>query len=90
MNKKLIHNIDVAVRLRPLNKHEIDDQQAWEIKQASNADLTQWKSMSSTQPGEGQGHIIYLKNKYKVLNLNCNTNADNTQNITNRSGTALN
>jgi hypothetical protein len=62
MNKKF-ENIEVAVRLRPLNKQEknFDAEAAWDI----NARLGGGARRSMDFLANGQGRVLQLKNKHR-------------------------
>lgn len=72
-----LDNIEVAVRMRPLNQQEVTFKQdvAWEIKKgdrdssflSGNGELRR----SLEVLGEGQGRIIQLKNKFKFGLTDC-------------------
>ena len=86
MKKQMFDNIEVAVRLRPLNHLEIlnDPEGAWQIKnEASMRQL--WLNSSSKKYvnrmnmeilGEDQGRVLMLKTKYRGAQENSKSRAE--------------
>ena len=83
----MFDNIEVAVRLRPLNHMEIlnDPEGAWQIK--NEASIRQlWLNSSSKKYenrmnmeilGEDQGRVLILKTKYRGAQDNSKSRVEN-------------